>query len=88
MIKWRERTESMPFVRGLRAFFASRWYLLLIVLLAAVSYATGGERVVWSIFVFFAAVAMLVCPDLLPVVPPTFAAVFGLSVRHAPMRPT
>lgn len=88
MTKWRERLDRAPVARALRAFFASRWYLLLIVTLAAVSYVTGGERIVWSIFVFFAALAMLVCPDLLPVVPPTFAAVFCLSVRHAPMRPT
>ena len=88
MTKWRERLDAAPAVRALRAFFASRWYLFLIVTLAAVSYVTGGERIVWSLYVFFAALAMLVCPDLLPVVPPTLTAVFCLSVRHAPMRPT
>lgn len=88
MTRIRAFLNTSPRVGGLRRFYASRWYIGLIVLLSLVSYATGGERVVWSIFVFFAAVAMLVCPDLLPVVPPTFAAVFCLSVRHAPMRPT
>ena len=88
MTRVRAFLNTSPWVAGLRRFYASRWYIGLIVLLSLVSYVTGGERVVWSIFVFFAAVAMLVCPDLLPVVPPTFAAVFCLSVRHAPMRPT
>lgn len=80
--------DASPRVGHLRRFCASRWYILLIVLLTAVSYVTGGELVVWGVFVALASLAMVVCPDLLPVVPPTLTAVFCLSVRHAPMRPT
>lgn len=88
MTKIRAFLDASPCVGYLRRFYASRWYIGLIVLLTALSYVTGGELVVWGIFVFLSALAMVVVPDLMPVVPPTLTAVFCLSVRHAPMRPT
>ena len=88
MTKIRAVMDASSVVHGLRTFYNSRWYILLIVLLTAVSYVTGGELIVWGAFVLLAAPSMVVCRDLLPVVPPTLMAVFCLSVGHAPMRPS
>lgn len=84
----RARLQTAPWVARVRAFLYSRGFVWLVAALCAVSYVSGGELVVWSLYAAMAFVVLVLCPDLTPIIPLTLTAVFCLSVRHAPMRPT
>lgn len=84
----RARLQTASWVARVRAFLYSRGFVWLVAALCAVSYVSGGELVVWSLYAALAFAVLVLCPDLTPIIPLTLTAVFCLSVRHAPMRPT
>jgi len=88
MKTYRTRLEQSRAAVRLRGFFYGKWYPPLVALAALISYITGGELVVWTCYVVCACLSLLLCPDLMPVLPPTLMATFCLSIRHAPKRPT
>lgn len=88
MQSWQSRVNDNPTVARIRRFFYSRWYPAAVAAVTLVSYVTGWEFFCAFITVTAACASMLLCRDLLPVLPPTVCLTFSVSLMHAPQRPT
>lgn len=82
----RDWLSSQRTVSHIRIFYYSLWYPCLLACLVFLSYTLAIEVPIWATMVALAAVSMIVCKDLLPVLPATMMAVFALSFAHTPAR--
>ncbi len=82
----RARLDDSPMINGIRRFYHSLWYAVLLAVLVLLSYIFAWEVPIWALMVALTCISMVVCKDLLPTLPATLMAVFALSFAHSPAR--
>lgn len=80
--------ENNVGVRLLRRIVDSELYPALIALLVFMAYCSRHEILFATLLVGFAAVTLILFPDLTPLLPPLFMFIFAVTLVHAPKLPT
>ncbi len=79
-----QRLNASPFVGHIRAAYMTPWYPTIVTCLMVLSFTRALEYPMWTILAVLACISLILCDNMVVLMPPTFCATFFIATSNAP----